>query len=266
MSSLTEKARLFRSLHVPGDPLLLPNAWDVASALLTEAAGAKAVATTSAGVAWSLGVPDGDNLGRDRAAEAVRRVAGAVGVPVTADIEGGFGATPDEVAVTVTRILEAGAVGVNIEDGARDPGDTAARLAAARRAADDFGVPLYINARIDTYLRGGDDLADTLRRASAYLEAGATGIFVPGVRDPQLAAQLVKEIDAPVNMLLGPGAPPIGVFAEAGVARVSLGSSVAAAAYAVAKAATEELLAGGTYDSIAGGLPYGELNNLLQKG
>ncbi|TKK85126.1 isocitrate lyase/phosphoenolpyruvate mutase family protein [Herbidospora galbida] len=266
MSSLTEKARVFRSLHVPGDPLLLPNAWDVASALLTEAAGAKAVATTSAGVAWSLGVPDGDNLGRDRAAEAVRRVTEVVGVPVTADIEGGFGATPDEVAVTITRILEAGAVGVNIEDGARSLADQAARLAAARQSADDFGVPLFINARIDTYLRGGDDLADTLRRASAFLEAGATGIFVPGVHDPGLAAQLVKEIDAPVNMLLGPGAPPVSAFAEAGVARISLGSSVASAAYAVAKAATEELLAGGTYTSIAAGLPYGELNNLLQKG
>lgn len=259
----TDKARLFRSLHVPGDPLLLPNAWDAASARLIEQAGAKAVATTSAGVAWSLGVADGDHLGRDRAAEAVRRVAQTVGVPVTADVESGFGDTPDDVAVTIARIIEAGAVGVNIEDGVRDIADQKARLAAARRAADDAGIPLYVNARIDVFLRGGDDLADTLRRASAFLEAGATGIFVPGVTDPGLVAQLVKEIDAPLNVLVGPGAPPVAAFAEAGVARISLGSSVASAAYAVAQAATRELLTDGTYTSIAGGLSYGELNNLL---
>ncbi|WP_061299526.1 isocitrate lyase/PEP mutase family protein [Herbidospora cretacea] len=259
----TDKARLFRSLHVPGDPLLLPNAWDAASARLIEQAGAKAVATTSAGVAWSLGVADGDHLGRDRAAEAVRRVAATVGVPVTADVESGFGDTPDDVAVTIARIIEAGAVGVNIEDGVRDIADQQARLAAARRAADDAGIPLYINARIDVFLRGGDDLADTLRRASAFLEAGATGIFVPGVTDPGLVSQLVKEIDAPLNVLLGPGAPPVAAFAEAGVARISLGSSVASAAYAVARAATLELLTDGTYTSIAGGLSFRDLNNLL---
>ncbi|WP_406366305.1 isocitrate lyase/phosphoenolpyruvate mutase family protein [Streptomyces sp. NBC_01546] len=264
----TDLARAFADLHSPAKPLALPNAWDVASARLVEAAGAAAVATTSAGVAWSLGSPDGDALARDRALDLIARVAAAVSVPVTADVESGFGADPAAVAETVSGVLAAGAVGINIEDGTRAPAEHAERVAAARSAADAAGVPLYINARVDTYLRGLGDpatrLDETLARAAAYLRAGATGVFVPGVTDPATVAELAKGIDAPLNVLVGPGAPSVSELGALGVARVSLGSWVAEAAYAVVRRATEELVSGGTYGSLAGSLPYGELNSLLE--
>ncbi|MEU9236426.1 isocitrate lyase/PEP mutase family protein [Streptomyces subrutilus] len=265
---LAKLAAGFTALHTPATPLALPNAWDVASARLVEAAGAPAVATTSAGVAWSLGSPDGDALARDRALDLIARVASAVSVPVTADIEGGFGADPAAVAETVTGVLTAGAVGINIEDGTRSPEEHAERLAAARSAADTAGVPLYVNARVDTYLRGLGEpsarLDETLARAAAYLRAGATGIFVPGVTDPATVAELARGIDAPLNVLVGPGAPSVAELGALGVARVSLGSWVAEAAYAVVRRATEELVSTGTYGPLAGSLPYGELNSLLQ--
>jgi 2-methylisocitrate lyase-like PEP mutase family enzyme len=265
------QAEQFRSLHQAGAPLVLVNAWDAASARIVEAAGAAAVATTSAGVAWSLGAPDGDALGRDLAVGLVSRVAAAVAVPVTADIESGFGATPAEVAQTVLAIIRAGAVGVNIEDAGRDIGDgplravadQCARLAAGRAAADESGVPLFINARVDTFLRGAGGIEDTVARASAYLDAGADGVFVPGVVDPETIAALVAAIAAPLNILVGPGAPPVPELARLGVARASLGSSVAEAAYAVAQRAAVEAYGPGTYEAVRGGLDYSVLNALM---
>ncbi|MEU8772669.1 isocitrate lyase/phosphoenolpyruvate mutase family protein [Streptomyces sp. NPDC048606] len=265
---LTARAEAFAALHVPGSPLALANAWDVASARVVEAAGSPAVATTSAGVAWSLGAADGDLLARDRALDLIGRVVDAVSVPVTADIEGGFGADAEAVGETITGVLTAGAVGVNIEDGTRSPAEFAERLAAARAAADSAGVPLYVNARIDTFLFGlgapESRLDETLSRAAAYLRAGATGVFVPGVVDPAVITELVKGVGAPLNVLAAPGAPTVSELAALGVARVSLGSWVAETAYAVARRATEELLAGGGYGALAGALPYGELNALLK--
>ncbi|MEV4478668.1 isocitrate lyase/PEP mutase family protein [Micromonospora coxensis] len=269
-----QRAAQLRALHRPGSPLVLPNAWDVASARLVEACGAAAVATTSAGVAWSLGAPDGDVLGRDRALAPVARIAAAVTVPVTADVESGYAADPDGVARTVAGVLDAGAVGINIEDAApagpvalRPVAGQCARIAAARAAADASGVPLFVNARIDTYLRqvGEPDerLAETLRRADAYLSAGADGVFVPGVVDVSTIAVLVDKVDGPVNVLAGPGAPTVGALADLGVARVSLGSSLAEAAYDVVRRAAVEALGGGTYTALTPAVPYGELNALL---
>lgn len=267
-------ADLFRSLHHDGPPLALANAWDVASAVVIESAGAPAVATTSAGVAWSLGTPDGNLLGRDAAIALIARVAGAVAVPLTADIEGGFADDADGVGETVRAVLEAGAVGINLEDVApgagdrlRDADDQAQRVAAARAAADSFGVHLFINARIDTYLRsiGEPDsrFDDATSRAARYLEAGADGIFVPGVVDPETIRLLVSAIPAPLNILVGPGAPSVPELAALGVRRASLGSSVAAAAYAVAEQAARELATTGTYDSVRAELDYGRLNALV---
>jgi 2-methylisocitrate lyase-like PEP mutase family enzyme len=261
---VTEKAELFRSLHTPGSPLVLANAWDAASARIAEEAGSPAVATTSAGVAWSLGAPDGDALTRDAAIEAVRRVVSVVSVPVTADIESGFGATPADVAETIRGVLAAGAVGVNLEDGLRSVEDQVARLAAARAAAGDG---LFLNARIDTYLLsdgGGDDFGTAVARAEAYLAVGADGIFVPGVTDPETVAALVAKIPAPVNVLVGPGAPTVAELARLGVARVSLGSGVAEAAYAVMRRAVREALTDGTYTAIGEAMDYGELNGLMR--
>lgn len=274
MTSLRESAAAFAALHRPGAPLLLPNAWDPLSACIIEAAGAPAVATTSAGVAWAFGAADGDRIDRDSVLALTGRVVTAVGVPVTADIESGFGATPVEVGVTVDGVLAAGAAGANIEDvhpsdpaALRDPAEQAERLAAARAAADAARVPFYVNARVDTYLRAVGDpdgrFADTVARAQAYLQAGASGVFVPGILDVPTVTRLAAEIDGPLNVLAGPGAPAVPELAAAGVARISLGSSVAAAAYAVAQRAARELFQDGTYTAIEGGLAYGDLNALM---
>lgn len=266
MTSAADRTKLFHALHQQG-PLTLPNAWDVASALIVEAAGAKAVATTSAGVAWSLGAPDGDALDRDLAIDLVARIVRAVEVPVTADIESGFGKDAKAVGETARAVSEAGASGVNIEDAhegsLRDVQEQKERLAAVREAAPD----LYVNARIDVYLRGAGEPEDrvqlTLDRAKAYLEAGASGIFVPGVYDLEVIKTLAQNIDAPLNVLAGPGAPAVDELAAAGAARISVGTALASAAYAVAKKAAEELLSKGTYSSTTEGLGYGELNALF---
>ncbi|WP_371643625.1 isocitrate lyase/PEP mutase family protein [Streptomyces mirabilis] len=281
-----ETALAFRALHIPGRPLVLPNAWDTASARLVEEAGAAAVATTSAGLAWDLGTADGDRLDRDRALGAVARVAAAVRVPVSADIESGYAKDAAGVGDTIRAVLAAGAVGVNIEDalygregggegddgeGAGDGGrgplrpvaEQAERIAAARAAADAAGVPLFINARIDTVLRGAGGVEETLERAAAFLAAGADGIFVPGAVDPGTVKSLVAGVEGPLNVLAGPGAPSVAELAALGVARISTGSSIAQAAHAVVRRAARELLSAGTYDSLTGGLDYIELNTLL---
>ncbi|MER6082589.1 isocitrate lyase/phosphoenolpyruvate mutase family protein [Streptomyces sp. NPDC001833] len=268
---LRDRALAFRSRHVPGHPLVLPNAWDVTSARLVEDAGAAAVATTSAGLAWALGAADGDRLDRDRALAAVAGIAGAVGVPVTADIETGYAPDTAGVGDTVRAVIAAGGVGVNIEDALYGPGEgplravpeQAERLAAARTAADAAGVPLFVNARIDTFLRGAGGVAETLERASAFLAAGADGVFVPGVVDPGTVKALAAGIDGPLNLMAGPGAPPVADLAALGVARVSIGSAIAQAAHAATRRAARELLESGTYESLAGGLDYGDLNRLL---
>ncbi|WP_436491881.1 isocitrate lyase/PEP mutase family protein [Actinokineospora sp. HUAS TT18] len=269
-----DHALRFHELHTSGTVLALANAWDVASACVTVAAGAKAVATTSSGVAWSLGARDGDALDREAAVGLIARVCAAVDVPVTADIETGFGDTPHDVAETVRAVLAAGAVGVNIEDSfasddspLRDIAAQSERYAAARAAADDAGISLFINARVDTFLRsvGNEDtrVALTVERAHAYLAAGASGIFVPGARDLATIKTLVAEIPAPLNIMVGPGVPSVPELAGVGVARASLGGAIAEAAYGLARRATEELLTTGTYESVRGGLTWPELNALF---
>ncbi|MGH6653588.1 MAG: isocitrate lyase/phosphoenolpyruvate mutase family protein, partial [Actinocrinis sp.] len=206
----------------------------------------------------------------------VERVAVAVAVPVTADIENGFAATTEGVAETIALVLAAGAVGVNLEDAVydadggarlRDTAEQAERIAAARQAADAAGVRLFINARTDLYLRAVGDPADrldaTLARAAAYVAAGASGVFVPGTTDPATVSALADGIGAPLNVLTGPGAPSIPQLAAAGAARVSLGSSIVTAAYGLVHRAAREAFTTGTYDAIAQTLDYGKLNALL---
>ncbi|WP_119286867.1 isocitrate lyase/phosphoenolpyruvate mutase family protein [Streptomyces sp. YIM 130001] len=262
-----DNVRVFRSLHTPHEPLALANAWDVASARVIEAAGTSAIATTSAGLAWSLGCPDGDVLTRERALEVIGRVVGAVAVPVTADIEGGYGKDAAGVAETVAGVLAAGAAGVNIEDGGRPPAELATRVAAARQVADRAGTDLFLNARIDTYLLGlgvpETRLKETLSRAHMYVDAGADGIFVPGITDTATIAALATEISVPLNVMAGPGAPTVAELGALGVARVSLGSGVAQAAYAAARRSAEVLFGTGGYDSLAEGMAFPEINALF---
>ncbi|MGN9778030.1 isocitrate lyase/PEP mutase family protein [Micromonospora sp. H33] len=274
--ALSTAAETFAALHRPGDPLLLPNAWDVGSAVAIANAGARAIATTSAGVAWSLGVPDGADLGPDRAAAAVERIVAAVGVPVSADIEAGYGAEPDAVAATVTAVVGAGAVGVNLEDrnGHPDtplftPAEQAERLAAARAAASRLGVRLWINARTDIFLAGVGPaerrLDDALERAEQYAAAGADSLFVPGLVDPTALAELAAG-PLPIAVMAGAGAPPVAELAAAGVVRISLGSAIVQAAYAVAARAATELLSTGTYGSVTETIAYGTMNTALTAG
>ncbi|MEO6714717.1 MAG: isocitrate lyase/phosphoenolpyruvate mutase family protein [Mycobacteriales bacterium] len=260
----------FGRLHA-APALVLPNAWDVVSARIVEDAGAAAIATTSAGVAWALGAADGNRVDRDLALGAVARIVVAVDVPVTADIETGFGETDAELAETIRGVLDAGAVGINIEDSGFAPlrpmEQQAARLRVVRAAAEASGRSLFINARVDTYLMSagdvGDRLAETLRRSAAYLEAGADGIFVPGVTDLALLRQLLAAIPAPLNVLTGPGAPIVAELAEIGVRRISVGSALAQAAYGLVRRAASELLTDGTYRALERDLDYAELNRLV---
>ena len=271
-------ATRFRALHDPAAPLALANIWDVASARVVAAAGAPAIATTSAGVAWGLGAADGNRISRTLMLDQLARIVAAVDLPVTADIESGFGSAPADVADTVARVLETGAVGVNIEDASFAPAspeeplrpvaEQAERLAAAREAAERAGIPLYLNARIDVFLRqAGEEsgrLAATLDRARAYLDAGASGIFVLGVADAETIAALTAGIDAPVNVGGSPGALAVAELGKLGVARVSLGAAIAEAAYALVDRAARELLATGTYASVREGFDYPVINGLMK--
>ena len=265
-----ERAELFHRLHRDA-VLVLPNAWDVASARLIEDAGAAAIATTSAGVSWSLGRADGNQLGRDLAVDAVSRIVAAVDVPVTADIETGYGETSSELARTVEAVIAAGAVGINIEDSGmsplRDTGAQAARIGTVRAVADAARMPLFVNARIDTYLLQVGDPADRLRettaRAHAYVEAGADGVFVPGLLAADALRGLAAELSVPLNVMAGPGAPSVAQLAATGVRRISVGMGIAQAAYARTRLAAEELLTTGTYASLTGGIDYADLNAVL---
>ncbi|MEV7320043.1 isocitrate lyase/phosphoenolpyruvate mutase family protein [Streptomyces sp. NPDC093970] len=265
------KAATLRSLADEGSVLVLPNAWDAASAVQVVAAGAKAVATTSAGVAWALGRNDGQGMNRDLAVEAVARITASVDVPVSADIEGGYGPAPEDVAETVRAIVAAGAVGINLED-SRAPGgplfdtaEQAARIRAARDAATEAGLPeLVVNARTDVFLFGiGEEagrLDDVTKRAAAYAEAGADSLFVPGLVDLATVAELVGRSALPVNIMAGPGAPGVEELRKVGVRRVSVGSALAQAVYGLARRAAAEILSSGTYTALADAEDFGNLN------
>lgn len=265
---MNQKATAFRALHADG-LLILPNAWDAASAALIERAGAKAIATTSAGVAWSLGRPDGHGLSREEVVQAVGRIAASVDVPVSADIEGGY----DDLAATVREVIGAGAAGVNIEDSKGggtlyDVAEQVDRLREARAAATSAGLPeLVINARIDVYLLGigapEGRLDDVLARAAAYAEAGADCLYVIGLSDLDAIRRISETTRLPLNVLAFPGAPTAAEFEAAGVRRLSVGPLVAQAAYAVAQRAAAELLDKGTCTELERGLDYGTLNSLF---
>jgi len=271
MNSTDQRARAvtFRSLHDDG-VLVLPNAWDAGSAAMIAAAGAKAIATTSAGVSWAQGRSDGQHLTRDEMVALVGRIAETVDLPVTADVEGGYGPDPDDVAQTVRAAIGAGIVGINLEDSRPqgdlfDPTAQAARMRAAREAAAEAGLPeLFVNLRTDVFLFGigapEGRLDDVLARGEAYAAAGADGLFVPGLLDLGTIEAITSKVALPVNVMVGEGAPDVTALAGAGVRRVSLGMAVAQAAYTVARKAAVEALTDGTYGSLAGSDGFGEIN------
>lgn len=240
-----ERHAAFVKLHDKSSLLILPNAWDAASARLVVHAGARAVATSSVAVATSLGYADGGHLPREEAIAAIRRIVRAVDVPVTADLEQGFGDTPEAVGDTVVQAAEAGAVGMNIEDAAQPVEGFLARLAGARAALKAAGLPFFINARIDVFLRNHPEpLQEAIRRARLYADAGADGIFVPAAVQPDEIRALASATTLPLNVLQWPGLPPAGELAGLGVARYSAGGATQRAALGALERAARALLGG----------------------
>ncbi|HEX5925516.1 MAG TPA: isocitrate lyase/phosphoenolpyruvate mutase family protein [Baekduia sp.] len=269
MTDQHEPALTFRALHDrDAPPLRLLNAWDAGSAKVLVAAGAPALGTTSAGVAFALGLPDGERLTRDAMLAAVAVITDAVPVPVSADLEAGYADEPAGVAETVRLALDAGAVGFNLEDGRSDGSLTsvqehAARVRAAVDAVRASGIPAFVNARTDTVWLGAGDETETIARLHAYAEAGADGLFVPGATDAELLSRLVAATPLPLNVLADPALPPVDELARLGVARVSSGSGPARLAFSAAYAAAQELLGNpGTYGD-DGGLSYTDVNRIM---
>jgi 2-methylisocitrate lyase-like PEP mutase family enzyme len=272
---MTDAAERLRALHRTPPIFIIPNAWDAATARLFEAEGFPAVATTSAGVAAALGYPDGGLVPAREMIEAVSRIARAVRVPVSADFEHAYAATPDAVADNVLRVIAAGAVGINLED--YMPGAAGLeplplqldKIRAIVKASVTAGVRVVINARTDVFLRAigpaEERLGAAIERGKAFLAAGADCVFVPGVRDRDTIAALVREIGGPVNILATDGTPPIAELESIGVARVSVGSGPMRAALALVRDVARELKTAGTYRAFtANAMPFADVMELMK--
>ncbi len=269
-----QKANTFRELHHSGKVLILPNVWDVAGAGIVEDAGFPAIATTSAGIAFSLGYPDGQKISRDEMLARVGRIVRAAKVPVTADVEAGYGERPEDAAETARAVIEAGAVGLNLEDSTDDPQHPLIsmnlqleKIHAVREAAMKSSVLLVLNARTDVYLAevGAPELRyfEAIKRVMAYRDAGADCVFVPGLRDRETIKQLVQDAKCPINILAGPGSLPIPELQNLGVARVSLGSGPMRATLGLLRRIAEEVNTSGTYSSMEGAPAHSEVNKML---
>jgi 2-methylisocitrate lyase-like PEP mutase family enzyme len=273
-----ELGRQFLELHRGPKILVLPNAWDVASARIFEEAGFPAIGTSSAGVAFSLGYPDGQKISREEMLGVVRRITEAVEVPVTADVEAGFGSSPMEVAETARAAIAAGAVGMNVEDGIDGKPEYLADLnrqkeiiRAVLEAAASAGVPFVLNARTDIFLNGigpaDTRLGRAIERLNAYREAGAQSLFAPGVKDRETIAQLARGVSGPLNILATVGTPPVAELEQLGVARVSLGSGPMRATLGFLSRMAQQLRDGGVFTMMTeGAIPYADANRLFQRG
>ena len=275
ITAQARKAEELRKLHGGPKVLVLPNAWDVASARVLEELGFPAIATTSAGVAFALGYPDGQRVSREEMLDVVARVARAVRVPVTADMEAGYGSTPKDMAETAKAIVAAGAVGLNLEDVTDDTESSQVDMAlqvekirAIREASATLGVSLVINARTDVYLMPIGPEATrferTVERLRAYRAAGADCLFAPGLTDRGLIKKLVKGVAAPLNILVTPGCPTIPELEKLGVRRASIGSGVMRSTLGLGRRIGKELQEKGTYSTVfEGAIPFAELNSLI---
>lgn len=266
-SASPDTALQFRQLHRER-LLVLPNAWDAGSARLIESVGAKAIATTSAGVAWSHGYADGDLLPVRLLAATIAEIARVIDVPITADVEGGYSNDPAAVGEAVASMIDAGAVGINIEDGTGDPDLLCAKVEQAKRAGVRLGVDLFVNSRADVYLRNltpaDHRLDETVARAERYRAAGADGIFVPGVTDASEIRAIASAVRLPLNVLARPGLPAAAELEALGVRRLSTGSWIAAATFGrTASLASEFLRAGASEPLTEGAMPYAEINALM---
>ncbi|HTT33455.1 MAG TPA: isocitrate lyase/phosphoenolpyruvate mutase family protein [Methylomirabilota bacterium] len=277
MRKQAEKAEQFRKLHHGPRMLLLPNAWDVASACILEECGHPALATTSAGVAYSLGYPDGQRISRDEMLAVAGRIARAVNIPVTADLEAGYGTTVKDAVDTMKAAIAAGIIGMNLEDVTGDDESSLVdlplqveKIRAIRHAAAELGVPFVLNARTDIYLMPIGPEATrferTVERLRAYRDAGADCLFAPGLTGLETIARLVKAVEAPVNILAMPACPSAAELEKAGVARVSSGSWIMRAAMGVVQRVGKEMLEARSYDTMfAGATPYIDLKRMMTR-
>ncbi|GAB3425821.1 isocitrate lyase/phosphoenolpyruvate mutase family protein [Massilia solisilvae] len=265
---IAERALAFHDLHSQPAPLRLPNAWDAGSARLVEHLGAQAIATTSAGVAWSLGYRDGDVLPVGQHLAAIERIARMLTVPLSVDIEGGYADDPHQVGEHVARFIAAGAAGINIQDGAGSPERLCEKIEQARKAAQRLGVKLYINVRTDVYARGLVEpqarVAETLDRARRYASAGADGLFVLGVVDREEIHAIAAGTRLRLNVIAWPGLPPVAELGALGVRRVSAGSWLPQQLWARTTELASGFLADGrSQPLIEGAAPYAQVNGFF---
>ena len=277
ITTQARKAETLRKLHGGPRVLVLPNAWDVASARVLEDLGYPAIATTSAGIAFALGYPDGQRISRDEMLEMVARIARAVRVPVTADMESGYGTTIADMAETAKAIVAAGAVGLNFEDVTGDTESSQVetslqveKIRTIREVSASQGVPLVINARTDVYLMPiGPEVTRferTVDRLRAYRAAGADCVFAPGVSDRGLIDRLVKAVEAPLNILVTPACPSIPELEALGVRRASIGSGVMRTTLGLVRRIGKDLLERGASSALfEGSIPFAELNELMAR-
>jgi 2-methylisocitrate lyase-like PEP mutase family enzyme len=259
---------IFRSLHQGPAILLLPNAWDAVTARLIESLGAKAIATTSAGLAWSRGYPDGNALPDGQLIAATRDIARVIRVPLTVDIEAGYSDDARVVARLVACLLGVGVVGINIEDGAGSPDMMCKKIAAIRENVAHLGVDLFINTRTDIYLRGIASgpaaIEEVIHRALRYRAAGCDGLFVPGLADTdamEAIAAAIKPI--PLNIMAVPNLPPMNMLQKHGVRRLSAGSAIAQAALGCTRHLAADFLAGTMGEMFGAAAEYGAVNRLF---
>jgi 2-methylisocitrate lyase-like PEP mutase family enzyme len=273
-TSTSDKAQQLRALHHTGGPLVLVNSWDAVSARIVEELRFPVVATTSAGIAYAEGFADGEHITREHMLARVARIVRSVQVPVTADLEGGYGSTPEDAVATARGAIDAGAAGLNFEDARGENGPLVdielqvERIAAMREVATKLGVPLLINARTDVYLaRIGDNdawrLEEAIRRGNRYLQAGADCVFVPGVTDEATITALVAKIPGPINVLAGARTPPVDRLRELGVARVSAGSGAMGYALAQFRDIAAKVRDEGSFEFAGHRIPHAELNALF---
>jgi len=256
----------FADLHNGPELLILANCWDGATARLVASHGAKAMATSSAAVAWAHGYPDGDVLPLELYIQTLRAIKRVTDLPLSADAEGGYSDDPAKVVATIGALVDAGAVGINIEDGGSPPALLATKIAAIKRAHPD----LFVNARTDVYLRGlvpvEQGVRETLERAKRYTDAGADGIFVPGPNDPETIRALTSGISLPVNVLARKGLPAARQLVQLGVRRLSAGSGLAQWSWGHVGALAKAFLSDGQSDPLAdGAVPYGAINPLFSQ-
>jgi 2-methylisocitrate lyase-like PEP mutase family enzyme len=265
---MSSEAKTFHDLHQGSDLLILPNAWDPGSARLFEDAGAKAIATTSAGVAWALGYQDGDKLPIDKLAAVVAGISDVIKVPLSVDFEGGYTHDPKKIGETLRPILGAGAVGINIEDGEGAPELLARKIEQTRKTAQAAGVELFINARTDVYLNevGAPEsrVQETISRAASYREAGANGIFVPGLFEAAAIKSIASEVRIPLNVMAWHDLPSAEALSNLGVRRLSAGGSILQVIWNQAVKLAKQFLQTGDPRSVAGeALRYSKLQDLF---